>query len=208
MCSPIQPLIPKCHGDSRRASIRRWTWKSERAPGPSCGSNPRFMFLLCFVRSTVSRRKSMWKRSQLPLRRQSAPTHSPVNWLLHRLPKADWTSSQVPRKRTSDLDHRATSATSPGRGPGRSVQRFGGTPRASSFGRPCFGSMWTSAASRRVRRTKGARCPTWQQARPGTSVAYDAFCARPDLRVGRDMLRELVRVGEQVRQMPSRRIGA
>lgn len=39
--------------------------------------------------------------------------------------------------------------------------------------------------------------------RPGNLPAYDAFTASPSLRVGREMLRELVRVGEQVRQMPS-----
>jgi len=38
--------------------------------------------------------------------------------------------------------------------------------------------------------------------RPGSVPAFDAFAASPELRVGREMLRELLRVGEQVRHMP------
>jgi hypothetical protein len=38
----------------------------------------------------------------------------------------------------------------------------------------------------------------WYDARPGTCVAYDALVARGDLRVGKESLRELMRVGEQV----------
>ncbi len=45
----------------------------------------------------------------------------------------------------------------------------------------------------------------WQafaDCRPGNLPAFDAFATSPKLRVGRDMLRELLRVGEQVRHMP------
>jgi hypothetical protein len=42
----------------------------------------------------------------------------------------------------------------------------------------------------------------YSQNMPGTRLAFDAFCARADLRVGKDMLRELLRVGEQIGHMP------
>lgn len=42
----------------------------------------------------------------------------------------------------------------------------------------------------------------WADNRPGFTPAYDAFAGHGKLRVGKEMLRELIRVGEQVRQMP------
>lgn len=42
----------------------------------------------------------------------------------------------------------------------------------------------------------------WAENRPGVSPAYDAFVGNSALRVGKEMLRELIRVGEQVRQLP------
>lgn len=42
----------------------------------------------------------------------------------------------------------------------------------------------------------------WRAQRPGTVPAYDAFVAHHGLRVGKKMLRQLILVGEQVRQLP------
>lgn len=42
----------------------------------------------------------------------------------------------------------------------------------------------------------------WSDNRPGLTPAYDAFASHGKLRVGKEMLRELIRVGEQVRRMP------
>lgn len=42
----------------------------------------------------------------------------------------------------------------------------------------------------------------WQGMRPGAVPAYDAFIGHPGLRVGKEMLRQLVLVGEQARQLP------
>lgn len=49
----------------------------------------------------------------------------------------------------------------------------------------------------------GGSWQAWAENRPGASLAYDAFASNRRLRVGKDMLRELIRVGEQVRQMPA-----
>lgn len=48
----------------------------------------------------------------------------------------------------------------------------------------------------------GGNYQDFADCRPGNLPAFDAFVASPELRVGREMLRELVRVGEQMRQMP------
>ena len=45
----------------------------------------------------------------------------------------------------------------------------------------------------------------WQnyhENKAGTRLAYDAFCARKDLSMGKEMLREMLRVGEQIAHMP------
>ncbi len=46
----------------------------------------------------------------------------------------------------------------------------------------------------------------WQSfadCRPGNLPAFDAFVADPSLHIGREMLREMVKVGEQVQHMPA-----
>lgn len=48
----------------------------------------------------------------------------------------------------------------------------------------------------------GGSWQAWADNRPGRVPAYDALAADRALRVGREMLRELVRVGEQVQRMP------
>lgn len=48
----------------------------------------------------------------------------------------------------------------------------------------------------------GGQWQAWVDNRPGLSPAYDAFASHSRLRLGKEMLRELIRVGEQVRQMP------
>ena len=45
----------------------------------------------------------------------------------------------------------------------------------------------------------------WQsfaECRPGNLPAFDAFVADPSLHIGREMLREMIKVGEQVQHMP------
>lgn len=49
----------------------------------------------------------------------------------------------------------------------------------------------------------GGSWQAWADNRPGASPAYDAFAIHRRLRVGKDTLRELIRVGEQVRQLPA-----
>lgn len=50
----------------------------------------------------------------------------------------------------------------------------------------------------------GGSWKAWADNRPGLTLAYDAFSSHGNLRVGKEMLRELIRVGEQVRRMPGR----
>jgi len=47
----------------------------------------------------------------------------------------------------------------------------------------------------------------WADNRPGFTPAYDAFAGHGGLRVGKEMLRELIRVGEQLIRMPGRLAG-
>lgn len=48
----------------------------------------------------------------------------------------------------------------------------------------------------------GGQWQAWVANRPGHSPAYDAFANHSRLRLGKEMLREWMRVGEQARQMP------
>lgn len=48
----------------------------------------------------------------------------------------------------------------------------------------------------------GGSYRTWADNRAGATPAYDAFLTSPQLRIGREMLRQLIRVGDQVLRMP------